>query len=57
MLSTTNLSIQFDAKPLFEQVSVKFVDGNRYGLIGANGLAFKDPMSPISGGRSRKVIV
>jgi ATPase subunit of ABC transporter with duplicated ATPase domains len=37
MLSTTNLSIQFDAKPLFEQVSVKFVDGNRYGLIGANG--------------------
>ncbi len=37
MLSTTNLSIQFDAKPLFEHVSVKFVDGNRYGLIGANG--------------------
>jgi ATPase subunit of ABC transporter with duplicated ATPase domains len=37
MLSTTNLSIQFDAKPLFENVSVKFVDGNRYGLIGANG--------------------
>src|SRR5262249_7913563 len=29
--------IQFGAKPLFEQVSVKFADGNRYGLIGANG--------------------
>jgi ATPase subunit of ABC transporter with duplicated ATPase domains len=25
------------AKPLFENVSVKFGDGNRYGLIGANG--------------------
>ncbi len=37
MLSTANLTIQFGAKPLFEQVSVKFTDGNRYGLIGANG--------------------
>ncbi|MDB5806902.1 MAG: transporter ATP-binding protein [Betaproteobacteria bacterium] len=37
MLSTANISIQFGAKPLFENVSVKFVDGNRYGLIGANG--------------------
>jgi ATPase subunit of ABC transporter with duplicated ATPase domains len=37
MLSTSNVSIQFGAKPLFEQVTVKFTDGNRYGLIGANG--------------------
>jgi len=37
MLATTNLAIQFGAKPLFENVSVKFSDGNRYGLIGANG--------------------
>ncbi len=37
MLATANVSIQFGAKPLFEQVSVKFADGNRYGLIGANG--------------------
>src|SRR5687768_15715717 len=37
MLATSNISIQFSAKPLFENVSVKFVDGNRYGLIGANG--------------------
>jgi ABC-type multidrug transport system ATPase subunit len=26
------------AKPLFEHVVVKFADGNRYGLIGANGI-------------------
>jgi ATPase subunit of ABC transporter with duplicated ATPase domains len=37
MLATSNLSIQFGAKPLFENVTVKFADGNRYGLIGANG--------------------
>lgn len=37
MLTTQNLSIQFEAKPLFEAVTVKFADGNRYGLIGANG--------------------
>src|SRR5690606_20229807 len=37
MLSTVNVTMQFGAKPLFENVSVKFGDGNRYGLIGANG--------------------
>ncbi len=37
MLSTSNIVVQFGAKPLFEQVTVKFSDGNRYGLIGANG--------------------
>jgi ATPase subunit of ABC transporter with duplicated ATPase domains len=29
--------MQFGARPLFENVSVKFGNGNRYGLIGANG--------------------
>ena len=37
MLATANITMQFGAKPLFENVSVKFTDGNRYGLIGANG--------------------
>lgn len=37
MLATSNIAIQFGAKPLFENVTVKFADGNRYGLIGANG--------------------
>ena len=37
MISAANLSIQFGAKPLFENVSVTFGNGNRYGLIGANG--------------------
>jgi ATPase subunit of ABC transporter with duplicated ATPase domains len=37
MLATSNIAIQFGAKPLFEHVTVKFSDRNRYGLIGANG--------------------
>lgn len=37
MISTSNISIRFGAKPLFENINVKFGDGNRYGLIGANG--------------------
>jgi ATPase subunit of ABC transporter with duplicated ATPase domains len=37
LLTTSNITIQFGAKPLFEDVSIKFGNGNRYGLIGANG--------------------
>ena len=37
MITTANITMQFGAKPLFENISAKFGDGNRYGLIGANG--------------------
>ncbi|WP_323001921.1 ABC-F family ATPase [Denitromonas sp.] len=37
MLIANNITMQFGVKPLFDNVSVKFGDGNRYGLIGANG--------------------
>lgn len=37
VISASNLSVQFGAKPLFENVSVTFGNGHRYGLIGANG--------------------
>jgi len=37
LISTANITMQFGAKPLFENVSAKFGNGNRYGLIGANG--------------------
>jgi len=49
LISTANLTIQFGAKPLFENVSVKFSDGNRYGLIGANGCG-KSTFMKILGG-------
>ena len=37
MISTNNITMQFGQAPLFENISVKFGNGNRYGLIGANG--------------------
>lgn len=41
--------MQFGEKPLFEDISVKFGDGNRYGLIGANGCG-KSTFMKILGG-------
>jgi ATPase subunit of ABC transporter with duplicated ATPase domains len=49
VLSTANITIQFGAKPLFENISVKFGEGNRYGLIGANGCG-KSTFMKILGG-------
>ncbi len=49
MLSTANITMQFGAKPLFEDISAKFSDGNRYGLIGANGCG-KSTLMKILGG-------
>ncbi|GGY77385.1 ABC-F family ATPase [Cellvibrio zantedeschiae] len=49
MISTANITMQFGAKPLFENVSVKFNNGNRYGLIGANGCG-KSTFMKIMGG-------
>ena len=41
--------MQFGSKPLFENISVKFGGGNRYGLIGANGCG-KSTFMKIMGG-------
>ena len=49
MISTANLSIQFGAKPLFENVSVTFGNRNRYGLIGANGSGKSTLMKILAG--------
>ncbi|NIA26775.1 MAG: ABC-F family ATPase [Desulfobulbaceae bacterium] len=49
MISTSNLSIQFGAKPLFENISVTFGNGNRYGLIGANGSGKSTLMKILAG--------
>ncbi|MGI2324498.1 MULTISPECIES: ABC-F family ATPase [Methylococcus] len=49
MISTANVTMQFGVKPLFENVSVKFGEGNRYGLIGANGCG-KSTFMKILGG-------
>ena len=37
MISTDNISMQFGSEPLFEEITVTFTKGAKYGLIGANG--------------------
>ncbi len=49
VLSAANITMQFGPKPLFENISVKFGEGNRYGLIGANGCG-KSTFMKILGG-------
>ncbi len=49
MIVASGIAMQYGAKPLFENVSVKFGGGNRYGLIGANGCG-KSTFMKILGG-------
>lgn len=49
VISTANISIQFGEKPLFENISITFGKGNRYGLIGANGSGKSTLMKILSG--------
>jgi len=49
VITASNLAIQFGAKPLFENVSMGFGNGNRYGLIGANGSGKSTFMKILSG--------
>ena len=37
MIATSNLTMRFSGRKLFEDVNIKFTPGNCYGLIGANG--------------------
>jgi len=49
VLVAANITMQFGAKPLFENVSVKFGEGYRYGLIGANGAGKSTFMKILAG--------
>ena len=37
MISISNLSVQFGGRKLFDEVNIKFTEGNCYGIIGSNG--------------------
>lgn len=49
MISTSNVSLRYGAKKLFEDVNVKFTPGNCYGLIGANGAGKSTFLKVLSG--------
>jgi ATPase subunit of ABC transporter with duplicated ATPase domains len=49
MLSVSNLSVQFGKRVLFDDVNTKFLHGNCYGIIGANGAGKSTFLKIISG--------
>jgi len=49
MISTSNVSLRYGKRVLFEDVSVKFAPGNCYGLIGANGAGKSTFLKILSG--------
>ncbi|PKM76275.1 MAG: ABC transporter ATP-binding protein, partial [Firmicutes bacterium HGW-Firmicutes-15] len=49
MITTSELTLGFGLRPLFEDVSIKFTPGNCYGLIGANGAGKSTFLKILSG--------
>lgn len=49
MISVTNLAIQFGKRILYQDVNLKFTNGNIYGIIGANGAGKSTLLRAISG--------
>ena len=49
MLSVSDLTLKFSEKPLFKDVNLKFMKGNCYGIIGANGAGKSTFLKVLSG--------
>jgi len=52
MISTSGVSLSYGTHKLFEDVNIKFVPGNCYGLIGANGAGKSTFLKILSGENS-----
>ena len=49
MITVSNLAIQFGKRILYQDVNLKFTQGNIYGIIGANGAGKSTLLKAISG--------
>ncbi len=49
MIAANNLSLQFGKRVLFDEVNLKFINGNCYGVIGANGAGKSTFLKILSG--------
>ena len=49
MISANNVTLRLGKRALFEDVNIKFTEGNCYGLIGANGAGKSTILRTISG--------
>ena len=56
MLDVSNLGLQFGKRVLFDEVNLKFTNGNCYGVIGANG-AGKSTFLKIISGEIEKLLI
>ena len=49
MIQANNVTLRFGKKALFEEVNIKFTEGNSYGIIGANGAGKSTFLKILSG--------
>ncbi|MBQ5433647.1 MAG: ABC-F family ATP-binding cassette domain-containing protein, partial [Treponema sp.] len=49
MITVSDVTLKFSEKPLFKDVNLKFVKGNCYGIIGANGAGKSTFLKVLSG--------
>ncbi len=49
MITVSDLTLKFSEKPLFKDVNLKFIKGNCYGIIGANGAGKSTFLKVLSG--------
>ena len=49
MIQVNNVSLKFGKRTLFEEVNIKFTEGNCYGLIGANGAGKSTLLNALAG--------
>ena len=49
MIETNNISLQYGKRILFDEVNIRFTEGNCYGVIGANGAGKSTFLKILSG--------
>ena len=56
MIKCNNVTLRVGKKALFEEVNIKFTEGNCYGLIGANGAGKSTFLKILSVSLSRRTV-
>ena len=57
MLTVSDVSLRFSDRKLFDDVNIKFTEGNTYGLIGANGAGKSTFLKILAGDYSNLLLV
>jgi ATPase subunit of ABC transporter with duplicated ATPase domains len=55
MITVKNIGLNFGARKLFQEVNIKFTEGNCYGIIGANGAGKSTFLKILSGEQEASV--